>query len=179
MKPIYLLPGQWVVPHEPAEITTILGSCVAVCLFDRVRRIGGMNHFLLATGGALFRERSRYGDTACEDLLQCFFASGTRASDLEAWILGGASVGGSGRSGEGAPLGSRNADVARSILRSHGIAIRHDDTGGLSARRLRFQSGFGVLEVKVIDGVAPTATTILPVQGGAVSETGSPRGGPR
>lgn len=176
MKLIYLLPGQWVVPYEPAEITTILGSCVAVCLFDRVRRIGGMNHFLLPSGGALFRERSRYGDSAGEDMLQCFLASGSRSTDLEAWVLGGASVGAAGLSGEGVPLGTRNAEAARSVLRSHGIAIRQEDTGGFSARRLRFQSALGILEVRRIDGVAPTGPTTLPVQSSPVPAHDRARG---
>lgn len=165
MKQIFLLPGQWAVPHEPAELTTILGPCVAVCLHDRARGMGGMNHFLLAVGGASARERSRYGDTSCEDLVQCFFASGSRSSDLEARIVGGANV---GRlpSPEGESLGERNADMARRVLRRHGIEIGFEDTGGSNARRLRFRTGAGILEVKTIDGASSTTATI---PGGAVS----------
>jgi chemotaxis receptor (MCP) glutamine deamidase CheD len=110
MKQIFLLPGQWAVPHEPSELTTILGPCVAVCLFDRVRGMGGMNHFLLAAGGSA-RERSRYGDTSCEDLVQCFFASGSRPAHLEARIVGGANVGRLSVA-EGESLGERNAEMA-------------------------------------------------------------------
>lgn len=162
MKSIYLLPGQWVVAHEAAEITTILGSCVAVCVFDRVRRIGGMNHFLLASGGTAFEERGRYGDSACDDLLQCFIASGSRLFDLEARVLGGASVGGVGLSpATGLPLGARNADAARDALRRRGVGIDHEDTGGVSARRLKFQTGSGLLEVRTIDGVTPSAATVV------------------
>lgn len=168
MKSIYLLPGQWVVAHEAAEITTILGSCVAVCLFDRVRRIGGMNHFLLASGGSAFEDRGRYGDSACDDLLQCFVASGSRLFDLEAWVIGGASVGGLGVStATGLPLGARNAGAARDALRRHGVGVDHEDTGGISARRLQFQTGSGLLEVRTIDGVTPSATTVLAAHPGA------------
>jgi chemotaxis protein CheD len=159
MKQIFLLPGQWAVPHEPSELTTILGPCVAVCLFDRVRGLGGMNHFLLAAGGAASRERSRYGDTSCEDLVQCFFASGSKSSDLEARVVGGANVGRLSAP-EGESLGERNAIMARLILRRHGIAVGFEDTGGSNARRLRFRTGVGVLEVKTIEGVASTTATI-------------------
>lgn len=159
MKQIFLLPGQWAVPHEPAELTTILGPCVAVCLFDRARGMGGMNHFLLAVGGGSGRERSRYGDTSCEDLVQCFFASGSRPLDLEARIIGGANV---GRVfvPEGESLGERNAEMARSVMRRHGIPVGFEDTGGSNARRLRYRTGVGILEVKTIDGASTTTATI-------------------
>lgn len=159
MKQIFLLPGQWALPHEPSEITTILGPCVAVCLFDRTRAIGGMNHFLLAEGGAGARERSRYGDTACEDLVQCFFASGSRSADLEARIIGGANVGRLSVP-EGGSLGQRNASMARNVLLRHRIEVDFEDTGGASARRVRFRSGVGVLEVKTIDGASASVATI-------------------
>lgn len=159
MKQIFLLPGQWAVPHEPSELTTILGPCVALCLFDRVRSIGGMNHFLLAVGGVSGRERSRYGDTSCEDLVQCFFASGSRPADLEARIVGGANVG-KLVVAEGASLGERNAEMARLIMRRHDITIGFEDTGGPNARRLRYRTGVGILEVKTIDGAATSTTTI-------------------
>lgn len=159
MKQIFLLPGQWAVPHEPSELTTILGPCVAVCLFDRAREVGGMNHFLLASGGAAGRERSRYGDTSCEDLVQCFFASGSRPGDLEARIVGGANVGRAAIPA-GESLGERNAEMARGVLRRHGITVGFEDTGGGNARRLRFRTGVGILEVKTIEGASSTTETI-------------------
>ena len=159
MKQIFLLPGQWAVPHEPSELTTIRGPCEAVCLFDRARGMGGMNHFLLAAGGASSRERSRYGDTSCEDLVQCLFASGSRPGDIEARVVGGANV---GRlpTPEGESLGERNAEMARAVLRRHRIEIGFDDTGGSNARRLRFRTGVGILEVKTIDGASSSVATI-------------------
>ncbi|MBK5254800.1 MAG: chemotaxis protein CheD [Vicinamibacteria bacterium] len=159
MKQIFLLPGQWAVPHEPSELTTILGPCVAVCLFDRTRGMGGMNHFLLAAGGSNARERSRYGDTSCEDLVQCLFASGSRPGDMEARIVGGANVGRSPTS-VGESLGEKNAEMARSVLRRHGIEVGFQDTGGANARRLRFRTGVGILEVKTIEGTSSSTATI-------------------
>ncbi len=159
MKQIFLLPGQWAVPHEPAELTTILGPCVALCLFDRVRSIGGMNHFLLPAGGSTAVERSRYGDTSCEDLVQCLLASGSRPTHLEARIVGGANVGRSVIQ-KGESLGERNAEMARRVARRHGIEVGFEDSGGSNARRLRFRTGVGILEVKTIDGAASTTATI-------------------
>ena len=169
MKQIFLLPGQWAVPHEPSEVTTILGPCVAVCLFDRTRGMGGMNHSLLAAGGASGRERSRYGDTSCEDLVQCLFASGSRPEDIEARIVGGANVGRLSHA-EGESLGERNAEMARAVLRGHRIAIGFEDTGGANARRLRFRTGVGILEVKTIDGASSTTATIGAGPGSGASD---------
>jgi len=169
MKQIFLLPGQWAVPHEPSEVTTILGPCVAVCLFDRSRQMGGMNHFLLAAGGASGRERSRYGDTSCEDLVQCLFASGSRPEDIEARIVGGANVGRLSVA-EGESLGERNAEMARSVLRRHHIAVGFEDTGGAAARRLRFRTGVGILEVKTIEGATSTTATIAAGHGSGTSD---------
>ena len=166
MKQIFLLPGQWAVPHEPSELTTILGPCVAVCLFDRARGMGGMNHFLLAAGGGSARERSRYGDTSCEDLVQCLLASGSRPGDIEARILGGANVGRS-FAAKGDSLGERNAEMARKVMRRHGIDVGFEDVGGANARRLRFRTGIGVLEVKTIGG---TSSTVETIGAGAVDE---------
>src|SRR4051812_50175375 len=46
-KTVYLLPGELHASAEQTQVTTILGSCVSVCLWDQKLRIGGMNHFLL------------------------------------------------------------------------------------------------------------------------------------
>ncbi len=44
----FLHPDRMFVSDEPTSVTTILGSCVAVCLWDTARRIGGINHCLLS-----------------------------------------------------------------------------------------------------------------------------------
>src|SRR5579862_7121055 len=67
---VYLLPGQLHASAEPCQISTILGSCVAVCLFDRTRLTGGMNHFLLPNSRQGEQESLRFGDSSTVALLE-------------------------------------------------------------------------------------------------------------
>lgn len=158
MNRVYLLPGQWAFPEEASEITTVLGPCVAVCLHDRTRRVGGMNHFLLPSGAAL-RERGRFGDLATEDLVKALLDSGSVAPALVALIVGGAHI-----NSPDAPdsLGRRNAAAARAVLDRFGVKVDHSDVGGPAARRLKFHTGTGVLETKRIEPVALPALAPSP-----------------
>jgi chemotaxis receptor (MCP) glutamine deamidase CheD len=160
---VYLLPGQWAFPTEASEITTVLGPCVAVCLHDRGRRAGGMNHFLLPSGAAL-RERGRFGDLATEDLVQALLGTGSAPGSLVALIVGGAHI-----NSPDAPdsLGRRNAAAARGVLDRFGVRIEHSDIGGPAARRLKFNTETGVLETKRIEpvalpGLAPVPARVAP-----------------
>src|SRR5215467_8180889 len=67
---VYLFPGQLFASAEPSMVTTILGSCVAVCLWDRETFVGGINHYLLATNPMRGRADARYGNTAMARLLE-------------------------------------------------------------------------------------------------------------
>ena len=78
--------GEHLITGDPeVMLTTILGSCVAMCLRDPVARIGGMNHFLLPSGrmdGA--DEGRRYGAYAMEVLINGVLSAGGRRDRLEA-----------------------------------------------------------------------------------------------
>ncbi|HEY0787023.1 MAG TPA: chemotaxis protein CheD, partial [Thermoanaerobaculia bacterium] len=89
---VYLQPGQWVAMATPATITTILGSCVAVCLWEPQLRIGGMNHFMLPYETGRVTGSPRFGDVAIRQLLTKLVALGARPSALEATVVGGACV---------------------------------------------------------------------------------------
>ena len=87
----YLQPGQLVVSVMPAAITTILGSCVAVCLWEPHRGIGGMNHFMLPmAAGNGSASSPRFGPAAMEQLLTQVREAGARPPLLRARIYGGA-----------------------------------------------------------------------------------------
>ncbi|HEU4887495.1 MAG TPA: chemotaxis protein CheD, partial [Thermoanaerobaculia bacterium] len=73
---VYLHPGQIYVTGETVLVSTILGSCVAVCLWDPVASIGGMNHFLLPHGPSSNANDLRYGNTAMQRLLTAIVAKG-------------------------------------------------------------------------------------------------------
>src|SRR5579864_2623576 len=88
----FLYPGQMFVAREPTVITTILGSCAALCLWDRKKKIGGMNHYLLPDGTDSGPNRLRYGNIANPALLNEIISMGCEVKDLQAKIFGGSSA---------------------------------------------------------------------------------------
>ena len=86
---IYMHAGQFIVATEPTQITTILGSCVAVCVWDPVARIGGMNHFMLPFEGGPQMSTPRYAKHATATLLVDVALAGARLTRLRAKLDAG------------------------------------------------------------------------------------------
>lgn len=145
----YLHPGQLLVSRDPCEVTTVLGSCVAVCLWDATLRVGGINHYLLPYRVESNQASPRFGNVAIERLINALLALGSRKPRLEAKIFGGASVI-PGRWETGGQLGSKNVTVAREVLQVEGTPIVAEDVGGTRARKLVFQTDTGIAWVKHI-----------------------------
>ncbi|RZT53369.1 chemotaxis protein CheD [Sphingomonas sp. BK036] len=118
-------------------ISTLLGSCVSVCLQDPEARIGGMNHFLLGEPGkdqqVQRQDMQRYGVHAMELLINALMRKGANRSRLRAQIYGGANI----IAGLGS-IGSSNAEFARRFMQTEGIRIGQCDVGGKQARRVEF-----------------------------------------
>jgi chemotaxis protein CheD len=133
---VFLSPGDVIGSSEPALITTVLGSCVSVTLWDKDRRIGGLNHFVLPKGG----NSSRYGDTAMLELLEGMQALGAHLRSLEAKVFGGAAVLPVG--GEGT-VGTANVAFALGELARRGIPVAGRRTGGQRGRLLMFNTESG------------------------------------
>lgn len=138
MRRVSIVQGENAVVAEPHVIvSTLLGSCVAACLYDPVAKVGGMNHFLLGEPGADHRvsasDMACYGIHAMELLINGMMARGAMRSRLQAHLYGGANI----ISGLGA-IGSSNAAFARRFMHDEGIAIGHCDLGGTSARKVEF-----------------------------------------
>lgn len=147
--PVYLHPGQLLVSASPRAVSTILGSCVAVCLYDPRREVGGINHFLLPTHAGDARPSPRFGDVAMRTLLEDVLSRGARREHLRAGVYGGACVLEAFRSGAG-HLGERNAEVALEFLYAQRILVERDETGGTRGRKLVFHTDDGTTLVKTI-----------------------------
>jgi chemotaxis protein CheD len=122
------------VADTPAVVTTILGSCVSVCLWSE--SVAGISHFILPRGGN--QPSGRYGSHALPMLLEKVIAAGATKSDLVAAVFGGASV--LGDSPGEAFLGRSNVDKARDFLRTHEIPLIRQDVGGVKGRKLVFRT---------------------------------------
>jgi chemotaxis protein CheD len=144
----YVHPGQLVTSNGAGVLSTILGSCVAVCLHDAQERIGGINQFLWPTVGAELDQPGRYGPTAIDELVRRMVRDGANRERLTATIVGGASVLAAFDDAE--HLGMRNVATARAGLARHKIKIVGADVGGRRGRKLQFSPRDGQVHVQLI-----------------------------
>ncbi|HWH76472.1 MAG TPA: chemotaxis protein CheD [Candidatus Binatus sp.] len=144
---IYLHPGQLHATAEGCVVTTILGSCVAVCLCDRHAQVGGINHFLLPVSGKAELNSHRFGDVAVTELIAKVISLGADLKRLQAKLFGGANVIEAFRDREN-HLGTQNVRLARALLESAGLPVISEDVGGRRGRKLIFQTDNGAAWVK-------------------------------
>lgn len=140
----FLYPSSLMVSSEPCEITTILGSCVAVCLFDPVLLMGGINHFMLPLWNGTGLASPKYGNIAIEKLIEKLKQQGCRTGKLQAKIFGGGEV--ISNHGQQVSIGTRNIEIAKVMLKEAGIPIKSYSLGGKYGRKIIFNTGTG--EVK-------------------------------
>ncbi len=144
---VYLHAGQLFAASDPCEITTILGSCVAVCLFDPSRRLGGANHYLLPIRPGAAHASPRFGNVAIAELLERLVGLGSRKRDLGAKVFGGATLTGGARAVAGG-LGAKNVELARDVLAREGLPIIAEDVGGERGRKIVLRTDDGIVWVK-------------------------------
>jgi chemotaxis protein CheD len=144
---VHLYPGQMHVAPSPTAVRTILGSCVAVCLWDPLLRVGGLNHYLLPRGPASRSKDLRYGATAIPQLFYAITAHGAVPDRLRARVFGGGAVLAALR-GSGFSLAEDNIAVAHEELSRLRIPIVEELTGGCGGRRLVFETHTGNACVK-------------------------------
>ncbi len=145
---VKLLPGEYHATAAETIITTVLGSCVSVCLYDLVNAVGGMNHYMLPGDQELREEKydsARYGFKAMELLLEHVLLLGAERAHLEAKIFG------AGRVMEGmSDVGQQNADFAVRYLTERKIRIVAVDVGDTYPRKICFSPATGQVFVKRI-----------------------------
>jgi chemotaxis protein CheD len=142
LRTVYLYPGQVYTASQPLIVSTILGSCVAVCLWDAQTSIAGINHYLLPSSPVRGQADLRYGNTAIERLIDEMLTAGAAMQRIIAKVVGGASLLGIG-SEVRQSIGDQNVEVARQILQKHAIPVSAEQTGGKRGRKLVFHTGTG------------------------------------
>jgi len=152
--------GHFYVSSSPVEIlSTVLGSCVAVCMRDPVAGCGGMNHFLLPAQ----RERPDglpsasllYGSYSIERLTNALIARGAVRQRLEVKVFGGANV----LNGT-TNFGHANADFVEAYLSREGLTIAARSLRGLNARRIRYYPASGRAQVCEVVGGNPARIAV-------------------
>ncbi|HEX3314523.1 MAG TPA: CheR family methyltransferase, partial [Gemmataceae bacterium] len=137
---------------RPACVTTLVGSCVAACLFDPTARVGGMNHFMLPDSVGGGAESARFGAHALELLIDAILTRGGERSRLQAKIFGGARI--PHLAGNAFDIGDKNVQFVEEFLAAESIPIASRSLGGANGRLVRFMTQSGKALVKPIDGAA-------------------------
>lgn len=160
--------------NEQVIMSTVLGSCVATCLYDPLARVGGMNHFLLAKplDDSIACVDGSYGLYLMELLINEMLKLGADKKRMKARLYGGANM----ASGLG-QIGSDNAAFARQFLRDEAIQAVFEDLEGNCARRIEFSPVNGLVRARKVAGEAPPPVTpINPIrhnpQGGSQGQLG-------
>lgn len=143
---VYLHAGQMLVSAGPSSVVTVLGSCVAVCLFDLQSGVGGMNHFLLPH--ATVREQSpRFGGFATARLLEQVLELGANRGRLQAKIFGGSCIIAAFKARN---LGTENVEVAVKALQEASVPVVERDVGGQHGRKVVFHTDTGAAWVRAL-----------------------------
>ena len=145
---IYLHPGQMCFCDRPSRVETVLGSCVAVTMWNPRLCIGCICHAVLPRNRGSGDDPLKYVDSSIQSMLQVLDRNASRRHDLEVKVFGGASM--RRPVANHKSVGSQNVDVALALLRDEGFALRTSDTGGTSGRKLLFYSATGEVYVKRI-----------------------------
>jgi len=143
MKRHYLYPGTLFVHRQPHLVTTVLGSCVSVCLWNQTSHLGGINHYLLPLWNGEGLQTPKYGNIAIAKLVDKVRTLSNPGDKLIAKVFGGASM---WEKTEGLlAIGQRNIEFALEALESHKIPIVGSDLGGYYGRKVIFNSGDGTV----------------------------------
>lgn len=142
---IIIDPGEHYVSRNPDIISTLLGSCVAACLFDPVNRIMGMNHFLLAyrcydqNSPIMESEEGRYGSYAMDRLIDDMLKLGANRLNLQAKCFGGGNVMSLIKNQEkGRSVGDRNVAFIKEFMQKANIPMVSASLGGNIGRNIHF-----------------------------------------
>lgn len=158
---IRLNPGDHVACSEQAELSTLLGSCVAACLYDEQQRVIGMNHFVLpqnpSTSFVHVNDElpGRFGAHAMDQLIDDMLHKGARLNQIKAKVFGGANVIQSTAINKAEPdlINERNCRFVLDYLKGRNIPIVASDLCGNSARIIHFRSADFAVFMRTVTAV--------------------------
>ncbi|QNP58960.1 chemoreceptor glutamine deamidase CheD [Paenacidovorax monticola] len=170
---VKVLPGEYYVANENLVIMTVLGSCIAACLWDSRMRVGGMNHFMLPDGDSA-DVSGRYGSYAMELLINEMLKLGARRETMQAKIFGGAQV---MHNFTTMNVGERNTSFVVNYLQTERIPIVSEDVLDIYPRKVVFFPATGKAMVKRLAHTHPDALAEQEVRGNAATVAKSTAGG--
>jgi len=150
LQKVFLYPANLHVSARPVVLATLLGTCVAVCLWDTRSKVGGMNHYLLPLWNGDGLASPKYGNIAIEKLIEKMEYAGAERRTMIAKIFGGRAQSEAGSVAYN--IGVRNAQIAKQMLAEYGIPVVAENVGGEFGMNIRFDTATGVVLLKYIKG---------------------------
>lgn len=144
----YLYPAALYAAKEPTIVSTLLGSCVSVFLYDPARKIGGVNHYMLPLWNGDELSSPKFGNIAIKLLLDKMMSFGCIPKNMIAKVFGGAAVLQTRK--QVFFIGERNINIAYESLDKYNIKVVAASTGGKYGRKLLFNTYTGEVKQKYI-----------------------------
>ncbi len=132
---------------NPSVLRTILGSCVGICIYDRMKKIGGLAHILLPNW-TKDGVKEKYADSAIPLMIAQMLKMGCTREFMSAKIAGGASMFKFQSNMTLGQIGERNIEVSRMVLKEKGIPLLAEDVGGNTGRVVDFFLEDGRMKIK-------------------------------
>lgn len=145
----FLYPSTLYASNSPSQVTTILGSCVAICLFDPVLKIGGINHYMLPLWNGNGLASPKYGNIATEKLYEKMIQMGSKQSNIVAKVFGGGEV--IDTTIKQFNIGERNIVIAFEMLERFKIPVVAKSVGGKLGRRIEYNTNTGEVKHRFIE----------------------------
>jgi len=149
----FLYPAALFASKTPHLVTTILGSCVAVCLFDPIIQVGGINHYMLPLWNGQGLASPKYGNIAIEKLLEKVISLGCTRNNIQAKVFGGGEVIETNITQFN--IGARNIKLAHEMLDDLKIPIVGQSVGGKLGRKILYNTGSFEIRQKFIQKSVP------------------------
>lgn len=170
---VKVLPGEYFVSSDDLVIMTVLGSCIAACIWDNKMRIGGMNHFMLPDGDGADGS-GRYGSYAMELLLNEMIKLGARRETMQAKVFGGGAVMAGFTTMN---VGERNTKFVLDYLATERIPVVSQDVLDIHPRKVCFFPVTGKALVKRLAHSHPESLAVEERRGNAALVAKSTAGG--
>ena len=144
-----ILPGEYYVTDKDEMITTVLGSCISVCIYEQRTGLGGMNHFMLPSSNSLndaddlMSESFRYGDVAMERMINDLLRNGADKDKIVFKAFGGGQI-----IKQMTSVGDRNIKFLHKFMVMEGYKLSAADLGGPHPRKVNFFPQTGKVMVK-------------------------------
>ncbi len=144
----FLYPAALFASQKPYQINTILGSCVAVCFWDPILKVGGMCHYMLPYWNGEGLASPKYGNIAIEKLLEKMFFMGSKKSNIVAKVFGGGEV--IETKNQQFHIGERNIQFAWEQLKELNIRVVSSSVGGKNGRKIIFNTETGEVKQRLV-----------------------------